>query len=356
MDRIRKLFKRKPKPDPNAPKPNSIPNDMNRSHIPLRFQPQNQNQQQQSPILTDGAADDPNDTARTTAAGPVPATRSGQLSLALVNRTNANNVYAYISGLAIDRNNTLCLLSADGRTPYYPPQVSATGSQVQRDISIPLGAPGNVVECVIPRLAGGRIWFSVGRELLFALNPGPGAGPGLVEPSVRTIHPPCHSTGTESTSGLCLLTIDGGAQVFNQQDPNINTLFAFAEFTFNASQVFANISYVDFISLPISLALRSTNTSNVQRVSGLPPNGLETIAEGLRAQTKKDGRRWSSLVVPRNDGSNRPLRILSPNSALLLVRSIHTLSHQHSLHRSPPTLTPTPRRTQPGYATTSPST
>ena len=74
---------------------------------------------------------------------------------------------------------------------------------------------------------------------------------------------------------------------------------------------------MDFISLPIALNLRSTDNA-VQRVLGLPPSGLETIADGLRAQTKKDGRRWSSLIVPRADGSARPLRILSPNSALLL--------------------------------------
>lgn len=88
----------------------------------------------------------------------------------------------------------------------------------------------------------------------------------------------------------------------------------FAEFTFNQAQVFVNISYVDFVSLPVALTLRDTN-SRTQHVAGLPANGLQTIAEGLRAQTRKDGRRWSSLIVP--GPNDRPLRILSPNSALL---------------------------------------
>lgn len=135
---------------------------------------------------------------------------------------------------------------------------------------------------VIPRLAGGRIWFSVGARLQFLLNP----GPGLVEPSV-----------------------------FNQADPNHGVNFGFAEFTFNNAQVFANITYVDFVGLPVALTLEDTN-GTTQHVSGIPANGLETIAQGLRAQTARDGRRWSSLIVNRKDRSL--LRILSPNSGILL--------------------------------------
>lgn len=117
---------------------------------------------------------------------------------------------------------------------------------------------------------------------MFAVNP----GPGLVEPSV-----------------------------FNQSDPNINTNFGFAEFTFNASQLFANISYVDFVGPPISLTLTDTSGA-VQHIAGLPANGMQTIASGLIAQTAKDTRRWSSLIV--NNSSGQLLRILSPNSGILL--------------------------------------
>jgi hypothetical protein len=138
------------------------------------------------------------------------------------------------------------------------------------------------VTATIPQLAGARIWFSIGAQLVFAVNP----GPGLVEPSV-----------------------------FNQSDPNINTDFGFAEFTFNSAQVFANISYVDFCGPPIALTLKDTSGST-QHVSGMPANGLQTIANGLAAQTQKDSRRWSSLIV--NTTSGQLLRILSPNSGILL--------------------------------------
>ncbi len=72
---------------------------------------------------------------------------------------------------------------------------------------------------------------------------------------------------------------------------------------------------MDFVGLPIALTLEDT-TGATQHVSGLPANGLSKIAQGLQAQTAKDGRRWSSLIVNRKNG--QLLRILSPNSGILL--------------------------------------
>lgn len=190
-----------------------------------------------------------------------------------------------IAGLALNKNNALFLLSADGQTGYYPPNPSSNGTKLTQNISINLGAPGNTVTVTIPQLAGARLWFSIGTPLTFAVNP----GPGLVEPSV-----------------------------FNPSDPNINTTFGFCEFTFS-SQLFVNISYVDFVGLPISLTL--TDTSGVvQHVSGLSANGMSTIINGLTAQTAKDGQPWSSLAV-KNSSTGKPLRILSPNSYILLHNS-----------------------------------
>ena len=59
---------------------------------------------------------------------------------------------------------------------------------------------------------------------------------------------------------------------------------------------------------------------HVQRVAGLPAEGLVHIADGLRRQTARDGYQWSSLIVNRSDG--RLLRILSPNSGILLNPSL----------------------------------
>lgn len=208
------------------------------------------------------------------------ATTTGTLQIALENQSSSSQVYAYITGRAIDNNNAVFMLQADAKSPYYPPSPSRAGSPVPVNIAISLGAPGNVVTATIPRLAGARIWFSMDKPLTFLLNP----GPGVVEPSV-----------------------------FNPSDPNYNTNFGFCEFTFNSAQVFVNISYVDFVSnVPIALTLADTSGGS-QHVGGMKSDGLATVAKGLRAQTAADGRRWSSLVV---QSGGRDLRALSPNSGI----------------------------------------
>jgi len=202
------------------------------------------------------------------------------LQVALVNNTSSSNVYCYVTGQAINNNYAVFLLQADGTTPFYPASPSATGSAVGTNCAIPLAAPGNSKTITIPQLVGGRIWFSVDATLTFLINP----GPALVEPSVT-----------------------------NQSDPNINISWGFAEFTYNSSQLYANITYVDFVSIPIALSL--TNTSGaVSTVQGLPSSGLDTVCSQLQAQSTSDGvAGWRNLIVTSN-GKN--LRALSPNNGL----------------------------------------
>jgi hypothetical protein len=113
-----------------------------------------------------------------------------------------------------------CSSSRTGKTLYYPASPSSTGAALGANCAIPLGAPGSTTTITIPQIAGGRIWFSIGKPITFLLNP----GPGLVEPSVS-----------------------------NSADPNIDVMWDFCEFTYNSSQLFANISYVDFVSIPIAM-------------------------------------------------------------------------------------------------------
>ena len=208
------------------------------------------------------------------------------LSIALQNQTTSNTVYAYITGSALQNNNALFLLQSDGKTYYYPTQVPSVGSPLAQNCAIPLGNPGSTITVAIPQIAGGRIWFSIGTPLTFRLNP----GPALVEPSVT-----------------------------NPSDPNINTSWGFCELTFNSSQLYANISYVDFVGLPISLNV--TNSSGAtQHVAGLPQNGLDTICSGLISQTASDKQPWSSLIVKNPSGHN--LRVLSPNNGIVMNNSM----------------------------------
>lgn len=208
------------------------------------------------------------------------------LSIALENRTSSSNVFAYITGRAIDHDNALFLLQADGRTPYYPTSPSQTLSPLAVDCAIPLGSPGSSVNVTVPHLAGARLWFVRDARLSFFLNP----GPALVEPSVM-----------------------------NPSDPNIELDWTFCEFTFNSAQLYANISYVDFVAaLPVALTL--TNAAGESRhVAGLPADGLDRVCAALREQHNRDpGVGWDRLIVTRSGGGGGGggnLRAVSPNTA-----------------------------------------
>ncbi|KAM7196659.1 glycoside hydrolase [Rhypophila sp. PSN 637] len=210
------------------------------------------------------------------------------LTIQLVNRTTTQNVFAYITGLAIKNNMARVFLKPDGHSLYYPksPPAGVILQPMAEDCAIPLGPPNNTVTVTIPQIAGGRIWFSADDQLNFLLNPGgPGGGAALVEPSV-----------------------------LNPSDPNSQVNFTFCEFTLNNDQLFANISYVDFVSrLPVALTLQ-TQSGSVQHVSGMPFDPLPEISASLEAQAKKDGWPWDKLIVHKK-GTNEPLRILNPTHA-----------------------------------------
>lgn len=213
------------------------------------------------------------------------------LSIDLVNNTTSNNVYAYITGLAIDNGSKLFILKADGASAYYPVSPPKDGADLAEDAAVPLGAPGSTKTVTIPHLAGARIWFCLDDKLTFLLNPGSN-GAALVTPSVT-----------------------------NQSDPNINKKWDFAEFTWNSSQLYANITYVDFVG--VSVGLKLTNTAGAtQSVPGMPSTGLDTVCSALQAQTSSDGAPWSSLIVKDSSGAN--LRALSPNNAAVMGNNFGT--------------------------------
>ncbi|KAI1403910.1 glycoside hydrolase family 64 protein [Hypoxylon fuscum] len=197
------------------------------------------------------------------------------LRVALRNHSDSDQVYAYITGIALQHGGQRCILKADGHDLYFPQNPPAIGSPLTEECAIYLGPPGNTVTVTIPQMAGGRIWFSRDNRLTFLLNP----GPALVEPSV-----------------------------LNSSDPNADVDFGFCEFTLNDAQLYANISYVDFVArLPIAISLEEAN-GTAQHVAGMAPDGVNRIAGGLREQSQKDGRPWDKLVVERN---GKILRILN---------------------------------------------
>ncbi|KAI7786510.1 glucanase b [Diaporthe eres] len=187
------------------------------------------------------------------------------MNFAIVNTTGSSNVYAYVSGLAIQNNNAVFMLESDGSTVLYPSSPDSTGKSLTANTAIKLGAPGSTTTITVPQTAGGRIWFSQNATLTFLLNP----GPALVEPSVTNL--------------------------------------------------FVNITYVDFVSLPIALQLEN-NSGLVTTVAGTPSNGLDTVCSALTAQSAADGAGWKDLIVKDTTGAN--LRALSPNSGIVMNNSL----------------------------------
>jgi hypothetical protein len=213
------------------------------------------------------------------------ATTAATVSFSIQNNTKSDTVYAYVTGQALDNGNALMLLQSDGQTPYYPTSPAAVGSPLAANCAIGLNASGGAPTTItVPHLAGARLWFSIGTPLTFLLNP----GPALVEPSVS-----------------------------NSSDPNIDIAWDFCEFTYNDTQLFVNVSAVDFASIPVGLSLTDTSGST-QTVGGLAPGGLDTICAGLTAQQGADGNPWTDLIVT-SGGQN--LRVLSPQNGIVMNSS-----------------------------------
>ncbi|CEF86766.1 unnamed protein product [Fusarium graminearum] len=198
------------------------------------------------------------------------------LDILLTNHTDSKSLFAHVTGR--DEKGVVMLL-ADGETLYRPESPSKILQPVGADIAIHVGEPGAQKRVRIPHIFGGRIWFCKENPLTFLLNP----GPAVVEPSVM-----------------------------NPTDPNFRADWGFCEFTYNNDQLYVNVSYVDFVSLPIGLELEN-EAGKVTHVRGLPKDGLDQVCEGLKRQGEKDGAGWEKLVVKSDSGSN--LRALSINAA-----------------------------------------
>ncbi|NBH10820.1 glycoside hydrolase family 64 protein [Amycolatopsis sp. SID8362] len=186
--------------------------------------------------------------------------------LKFVNNSGSGTVYAYVTGTTPDGK--LVLLRADG-TPYYPASPGAPTTPLPEDCAIPIASGAQVT---VPKMGGARVYVVTDAKLDFFLDP----GPNLVHPSF-----------------------------LNSGDANYGKNWSFSEFTFNDTQLFANISYVDFVGIPMGLSL-TTAGSGTSTVQGLPAGSVDQIASSLNAL----GGEWPGLVQTGGGGN---LRVLSPH-------------------------------------------
>lgn len=198
--------------------------------------------------------------------------------LALQNKSLPGQVRAYVTGHEQGTDRWV-LLKPDGGV-YRPDSPSAPQTPLPVDCAIPLGAAGSAPKVLtLPQMFGARVYFVRDDKLDFFLNP----GPSLVEPAFAT-----------------------------KEDANYGRTWSFCEFTFNSSQLYANISYVDLVTaLPIGLTLEGDATHTV---APLPDGAVGKIASDLVAQGQKDGQPWGDLVI-RGDGGD-VLRVISPQNLM----------------------------------------
>ncbi|RYP00225.1 hypothetical protein DL763_000994 [Monosporascus cannonballus] len=197
------------------------------------------------------------------------------------NNRNAGQMYAYVTGR--DVNDHVVLLTTSGQF-YYP---DPAGSPIpvalpsNANHAIPLNAAGSTTEFVVPDfISSARVWVSDGELKFFTLLTGDGRL-SLVEPSFA-----------------------------NPQDPSANQNWGFVELTNIRDGIYANLSFVDFVGMVMSMRL-TLGSGEVQTVEGLAPGSLGAICDDMKAQAAIDGQPWDRMCVTRADGT--PLRILAPN-------------------------------------------
>ena len=205
----------------------------------------------------------------------------GELQTILKNTSLTDTVYAYIIGLD-SSNGRWTLVTSDGQGTYQPPTPAVDHTPLDVDCAIPLGAQGAPdVSVLIPRLISGRIFISYDTKMQFFMN----SNGGFVMPSEK-----------------------------NVGDPNINIQWTFAEFTFNNTELYANISFVDMLSVPVAFELETSDGSGVQYVPGLPSGAMSRVANKLVAQVGFDGGDWDKCLY--YSLTDNLVRILSPNSVV----------------------------------------
>ncbi|KAI1127005.1 hypothetical protein F5Y10DRAFT_243685 [Nemania abortiva] len=217
-----------------------------------------------------------NSTAKVEAA----ASGSNPLQLEVVNNFGTNQMYLYITGT--DSNGVACMVGPDGNFFYPNAGGSAIPVAIAGDFKIPLGGMGSTTTITIPDfLISSRIWVAEGELQFFTLLQADTGKTAIVEPSVS-----------------------------NPEDPSASIKWGFVEFNWDQSQIYANISYVDWVGIAMGMAL-SLGTNETQVVKGLVAGAVQNICNDLNAQNALDNAGWDKLCM--TDGNGNALRVLSPN-------------------------------------------
>jgi hypothetical protein len=206
------------------------------------------------------------------------------LSFSFVNNYLSGSINIYISGQDPNNNNAWVFVLPDGSFYYPSSTTSSSPVPFNQDIAIPLSAQGNTTSVTIPGyLSSGRIYAAVG-NLNFEVE----TGGGLVVPSAN-----------------------------NPDDPSVDINWGFSEFTNTNDGIFADVSYIDVVGIPIGISL--TGSSGTQTVLGITSNTVSSVCSALTAQAAIDGQPWGGLCFMDTDGT--PLRVIAPSDYISIEGS-----------------------------------
>lgn len=218
----------------------------------------------------------------TVSEGPAGINANAQLGLTFENNYGAASINVYITGE--DTSGDVVFVTSGGQFYYPPATTSSTPVQVTGDISIALGGQGSSTSVTLPDyLSSGRVWVSAGDLSFYVVDAG--GATGLVQPS--------------ST---------------NPSDPSAGINWGFVELTNNDAGIFADISYVDFVGMPLGISLLSSD--GTQTAKGVDSNAVSEVCSALKAQAAVDGAPWDQLCV--TDTAGDLIRVIAPSDYLSL--------------------------------------
>ncbi|WP_030959315.1 glycoside hydrolase family 64 protein [Streptomyces sp. NRRL S-378] len=161
---------------------------------------------------------------------------------------------------------------ADANGTFHPWPAGGNPPTPAPDASIAGPANGQTKTIRMPKFSG-RVYFSVGKKLVFKLASG-----GLVQPAVQ-----------------------------NPSDPNHDILFNWSEYTLNDSGLWINSTQVDMFSAPYAVGAKAPD-GTVRSTGRLKAGGYDAVFGGLRSAG------WGGLIQRRPDGT--VLRALSPGHGI----------------------------------------
>lgn len=207
------------------------------------------------------------------------------LQIAFVNNSRYRNLRAYITGL--DSANRATMVTGDGK--FYSPAMWTNSSDPRKlgaQNGISLGTHGERTSLTMPGyLTSARIWVSDGVLPFRTVHTAAASGVSFVEPSAVDSSDACY-----------------------------NSSWGFVEFSHSEAEgLYADVSYVDFVGLPLGMSLLSGD-GQVQVTNGIRSGALDGMCASLKAYAAEDGQPWDHLC--HMDGQGRVLRILAPTALL----------------------------------------